>query len=66
MFTFHERKKERTDYYRRFVHGWKLKKCSACNGSGYYDNDGSPYCGACGGTGKERFQPLVEGNADAE
>ncbi|CNI59837.1 hypothetical protein [Yersinia bercovieri] len=40
--------------------------CSACNGSGYYDNDGSPYCGACGGTGKERFQPLAEGNADAE
>ncbi|EKN6179356.1 hypothetical protein DVQ53_00195 [Yersinia enterocolitica] len=66
MFTFHERKKERTDYYQRFVHGWKLRACSACNGSGHYDHNGSPRCGACDGTGKERFQPLVEGNADAE
>lgn len=28
------------------------KKCIACNGSGYYDNTGSPKCGACNGTGK--------------
>lgn len=67
MCTFHKRKKERADYYKRFVHGWKLKDCSACSGSGYYDHNGSPMCGACGGTGKVRFQPpLVEGNADAE
>jgi DnaJ-class molecular chaperone len=25
--------------------------CSACSGSGYYDADGSPPCGSCGGTG---------------
>ena len=28
------------------------KKCTACNGSGYYDHNGSPPCGACNGTGK--------------
>jgi len=27
-------------------------KCYACNGSGYYDHNGSPKCGSCGGTGK--------------
>ncbi len=27
-------------------------KCSACSGSGYFDNCGSPRCYACGGTGK--------------
>jgi hypothetical protein len=30
------------------------KVCSACNGSGYYDNTGSPKCGCCNGTGKVR------------
>lgn len=29
----------------------KVKKCMACNGSGYYDSHGSPPCGACDGTG---------------
>jgi alkylated DNA repair dioxygenase AlkB len=28
-------------------------KCYACNGSGHYDHNGSPPCGACGGTGRE-------------
>lgn len=28
------------------------KECLACAGSGYYDDHGSPLCGACGGTGK--------------
>lgn len=27
------------------------KKCTACNGSGYYDCDGSPKCDSCNGTG---------------
>lgn len=27
------------------------KKCIACNGSGRYDNTGSPKCSACNGTG---------------
>ncbi len=54
--SFHERKKYRSNYYHRFVFGWKLRKCSACNGSGHYDNNGSPKCSACDGTGKERYK----------
>jgi len=53
--TYHERKAERTaDYARR--HGKKLVTCTACSGSGRYDHNGSPKCGACDGTGKEREQ----------
>ncbi|ALX94832.1 hypothetical protein AV650_15295 [Serratia fonticola] len=59
MTTFHERKRQRTEYYQRFVYGWKQRKCGACNGSGYYDNDGSPDCGICDGSGKERYKPLI-------
>jgi len=54
---FRERKKARTEYYMKYIHGWKLHKCGACNGSGYYDNNGSPKCGACNGTGKTRYKP---------
>jgi len=50
--TFQERKRRRTEYYMRFVYKKKLVKCAACNGSGYYDNDGSPSCSSCDGTGK--------------
>ena len=25
--------------------------CIACSGSGYYDDNGSPPCGSCNGTG---------------
>jgi hypothetical protein len=32
----------------------KIQKCVACNGSGIYDNHGSPKCGACDGLGYER------------
>ena len=28
-------------------------QCVDCNGSGYYDHNGSPPCGACDGTGEE-------------
>ena len=54
--NFQERKAERTKYYERYVYGWKLRDCSACSGSGYYDHHGSPKCGACNGTGKERYK----------
>jgi len=47
--TFHERKAKRTKLL-----GKKLKTCLACNGSGYYDHDGSPKCSSCNGTGKIR------------
>lgn len=32
--------------------GVKLIVCAACSGSGYYDNGGDMYCGACDGVGK--------------
>lgn len=54
--TFHERKADRTEYYLRFVYGWRQRKCSACSGSGRYDHNGSPPCGACDGTGRERYR----------
>lgn len=54
--TYQSREAERTEYYKKYVHGWKLRPCTACNGSGYYDHDGSPKCGACGGSGKERYR----------
>ena len=51
--TFHERKKERADYYNKWVKYWVKLDCIACNGSGYYDSFGRPYCEGCNGTGKE-------------
>jgi DnaJ-class molecular chaperone len=55
--NFHERKKQRTKHFEKNVKGWKERHCTACNGSGYYDHNGSPPCGACGGTGKEKYKP---------
>ena len=58
---FKSRKAARTAYYKRFIEGWKLIPCSACNGSGWYDNTDKhgrqPKCGCCEGTGKERVSP---------
>jgi hypothetical protein len=54
--NFKERKTYRKDYYLRFVYGWKLRPCTACSVSGYYDHKNSPKCGACDGTGKERYK----------
>lgn len=56
--TWHERKKFRTEYFWKYVYKWKLRKCIACNGSGYYDNTSSPKCSACEGTGKERYKSV--------
>lgn len=53
--SFHERKQARTHFFEQWVKGWKLQSCTACNGSGYYDHDDSPECGACDGTGKEWY-----------
>jgi len=54
--TWKERKKERIEYYKEHVYKWKLRSCTACNGSGHYDHNGSPPCGSCNGTGKERYK----------
>lgn len=53
---FHKRKQERKKHYYKYVYGWKERPCTACSGSGYYDNTGSPPCGSCEGTGKERYR----------
>lgn len=58
--AFHDCKAERRARYFRYEYRWRLQTCGACNGSGYYDDNGSPRCSSCGGTGKERYQrPLV-------
>jgi len=53
--NFKERKEERKKMYEKHEFGWRLRKCGACNGSGYYDHNGSPPCVACEGTGKEEY-----------
>ena len=58
--NFAERKAQRKEHYDARVRGWKLRPCSACSGSGHYDAKGSPKCGACGGTGRERVKPMAE------
>lgn len=57
---FKERKQQRIKYFETNVKGWKQRPCIACNGSGYYDDNGSPKCGACKGTGKEKYKPINE------
>lgn len=52
--SFLERKLLRTKHFEENVKGRRLVPCGACNGSGYYDHNGSPKCGNCNGTGKER------------
>lgn len=54
---FHERKGARKEHYEKYIKGWKKRPCTACNGSGRYDNNGSPRCGACDGTGNELYKP---------
>lgn len=56
MSTYHERKAERKAHYEKYIKGWKLRPCVACNGSGRYDHNKSPRCGSCDGTGKERYK----------
>ncbi len=48
-------KRRNTEYYFRFVYGWRLYVCGACSGSGYYDAAGSPPCGACEGSKRVRL-----------
>jgi hypothetical protein len=64
MDDYHERKQARKEYYEKYIKGWKLRPCMACNGSGYYDSHGSPKCQGCEppGSGKERYKPDEESN----
>lgn len=55
---FHERKKLRTEYYNKYIKGWKLITCIACNGSGYYDDNYNPKCSSCKGISKIRTNKI--------
>lgn len=57
--------------YKRKMHymtlkGYKQGTCTACNGSGYYDNytrgTGTPQCGCCDGTGVEWVKEQKNGS----
>ena len=59
MSTFHQRKRERWEAYFSDVYGWKQRPCTACNGSGRYDHNGSPKCKGCDdepGSGYELYR----------
>jgi DnaJ-class molecular chaperone len=55
--NFQERKQQRTRYYFNNVYKHIQVNCSSCGGSGIYDHNGSPPCGACEGTGKSFYHP---------
>ncbi len=57
MSSYKERKDIRAKEYNERK-GTKQRKCICCNGSGRYDHNGSPPCGACDGTGKEWYKPI--------
>lgn len=56
MDDYQRRKQQRTKFYMEHHHGYKKRRCIACNGSGRYDSSGSPPCASCNGTGKERYK----------
>jgi len=56
--TGEERKALRVSFHNETERGWKERPCSACMGSGHYDNHGAPPCGACDGTGREKYNPV--------
>ena len=53
MSDYHSRKAARIVQAQR-LHGVKMITCTGCNGSGHYDNTGSPPCWSCAGPGKVR------------
>ena len=56
MDDYQKRKAERVAKYKA-TEGFKKIPCVCCNGSGRYDHNGSPRCGACLGAGKEKVSP---------
>ena len=61
--AYYSRKMARKEHYENHVKGWKLRACGACNGSGYYDHNGSPKCEGCEppGSGVERYKDHILG-----
>lgn len=56
MSTWQEQKRQARRAFLLHRYGIKQRACCACNGSGIYDNHGSPACGGCDGTGKEPYR----------
>lgn len=59
---YYERKKVRTEWYKKYIFGNKLKTCVSCNGSGYYDGTfkGKQLkCQSCLGVGKVRTIEII-------
>ena len=54
--TWLKEKQKRIEHFNKYIFGWRLHRCGACSGTGYYDHTGSPPCGACEGTGKTRYK----------
>jgi len=48
------------DLDRQLAEMKKNNICISCNGTGYYDSDGSPECGICDGTGKADNESKAE------
>lgn len=57
MTDYEQRKEQRRQEYLSGL-GKKMVVCIACNGSGRYDNTGSPKCWVCGGTGKVKEEEV--------
>ena len=59
--SWEEDKEDRKEYYLKHVYGWKQRPCTACNGSGWYDNcdkkGRATPCSSCEGNGREKYKP---------
>ena len=56
-----ERKRQSDAYLAKIAGTVKLRiKCFACNGSGRYDNTGSPLCSSCEGSGRQTIRVKPE------
>lgn len=61
--SFYRHKAFRTEMFLSFKFGHKKTQCTACNGSGRYDHNGSPSCASCDGTGAETYKSDKAWNA---
>lgn len=57
MTDYQARKRQRAIAYFRHRFGFRLERCTACNGSGHYDGPGAPRCSACSGAGRTWKRP---------
>lgn len=62
--TWADRKRQRIEHFWRHKYRFQQRKCSACNGSGKYDDGRGRDCGGCDGTRDERVRS-IEAEAEA-